>query len=444
MEANITKDLLEATLNTKIIRFQVESGLKINDEFTSPILSVDVWTQSGPNPLSLFIKFQSPNARQTYLDMNKSFETELRVYDTLVPEFEKFQEELRVTKIVPPFPQFFGGSYHPSDKKNSDLNNLLVLKDLHKQGGFRLRDKFLGLDLDHYKLVIEGQAQLHAISWAYKYTRGLKNFHDNFPFLKMVHDEDMETILDILDKECHYTCENIVQDDYEAVKALKYLSSVAPSVMGLYFTTDCLPGSVPHTKDTILKRPVESVENEEPWTAVCHGACWTNSMLFRYDEVTGKPIQVVFVDLQLTREGDPFTDVTYTLYCGTTREFRTKHLTSMLNLYFDTFTQICKHFSVPCYPGWSWEEFKRRFHRAKIYGARTVKTLPVCLKTHCHSQQVVNLEESGDSRNENVDNDEGDEFSELVKSLTKRAVIHPALRERLTGALQEFIDDGII
>ena len=78
-------------------------------------------------------------------------------------------------------------------------------------------------------------------------------------------------------------------------------------------------------------------------------------MLFRYDSITGKPVQVLFIDLQLSRERDPFADVNYALYVSTTEDLRQKHLTSMLHIYYDTFSQICKNYSVPTLPGWSWE-----------------------------------------------------------------------------------------
>ena len=46
-----------------------------------------------------------------------------------------------------------------------------------------MKDRFEGLDVDHYKLVIEAQATLHAFSWAYKCKTG-KKFTEKFPILK--------------------------------------------------------------------------------------------------------------------------------------------------------------------------------------------------------------------------------------------------------------------
>ena len=57
-----------------------------------------------------------------------------------------------------------------------------MMPDLRKQGGFSLRDRFKGLDLNHFKLVVEGQATLHAVSWAYKQLKGHK-LVEMYPFI---------------------------------------------------------------------------------------------------------------------------------------------------------------------------------------------------------------------------------------------------------------------
>ena len=54
--------------------------------------------------------------------------------------------------------------------------------------------------------------------------------------------------------------------------------------------------------------------NEEPWEVLLHGDAYINNMIFRYDQVTGKQVEVVLIDLQMCHEGDPFKNVNYALY----------------------------------------------------------------------------------------------------------------------------------
>jgi len=133
--------------------------------------------------------------------------------------------------------------------------------------------------------------------------------------------------------------------------------------------------------------------------------------MFRYDDCTGSPNQVIFLDLQLSRESDPMSDIVYALYTGTTQEFRQQHLQSMLRLYFDKFTHICSSLSVPLLPGFSWEEFNRRFHRAKFFALTLALVfLPLVLK------------EPG----------------------AKGQKLHPSLIERLGGVLRELTIEGVL
>ena len=162
-------------------------------------------------------------------------------------------------------------------------------------------------------------------------------------------------------------------------------------------------------------------------------------MLFRYDSITGKPVEVIFIDLQVSREGDPFTDVSYALYVNTSDELRKKYLSSMLLIYYDTFTQICKDFSVRTLPGWSWEEFNRRFHRAQIFGVYMAATLlPKMLKS---PDEIVDMEKMQISE----EDFKSDNFmKQLLSDFASIKTDNPVLRSRLRGVIGDAVRAGVI
>lgn len=73
----------------------------------------------------------------------------------------------------------------------------------------------------------------------------------------------------------------------------------------------------------------------EPYTVICHGDVWTNNTMFKSDD-EGKPIDVRFLDYQLTRYSSPVCDIVYYLYCCTSKELRDGHYDTFLRIYHES------------------------------------------------------------------------------------------------------------
>ena len=155
--------------------------------------------------------------------------------------------------------------------------------------------------------------------------------------------------------------------------------------------------------------------------------------------MTGKPVEVIFIDLQVCREGDPFGDLCYSLFVNTLQALRQKHLTSLLHVYFDTFSEICERFSVPPFHGWSWEEFNRRFHRSQIFGmAMGADGLPMMLQDPNEAKDLEKLSVSEDGT---VDEES---MKELMSAMMGGNMENPVVKARLRGVLEDGIDAGVI
>ncbi|CAG7831095.1 unnamed protein product, partial [Allacma fusca] len=316
--------------------------------------------------------------------------------------------------------------------------------DLRKpaNGPFILRDRFLGFDLDHYKLVIENQAALHAISWAYKSKRGLDSLYEDFPVLDNDYGEMLKAFMSFTESNIK-TNEELFHDRPEIVRALGHLRGTYNSAGGLYWDCDLGQKERGHTKDTILKVPGEIVEDEVPWRTILHGDCWSNNMMFRYDEKTGRPVQVIFIDLQMSRESDPMNDVCYTIFTSAQPDVRRKHLQSMLHVYYDTFTGICEKFGVEPLPGWSWKELNRRFHRAQIIGGFMALGLHIMLKCTDDMENLDDAMSKLDTKREG-DTDTSQKMADFFSEMVNAKKLHPAVLPRLCAVFEELIEDGIL
>ncbi|CAG7786104.1 unnamed protein product, partial [Allacma fusca] len=148
------------------------------------------------------------------------------------------------------------------------------------------------------------------------------------------------------------------------------------------------------SKDSVLKTCGNILENEEPWAVLVHGDAWSNNMMFRYDPSTEKPVQVMFVDLQ--------------------------------------------DFHVHQLPGWSWDEFKRRVHRAKIWGGNiAVSGLPVFLH---EPDDFISLDDMAETSIEDS-TDRTQRAIQYYSKLGSSGKVNPILQARIQGVLEDLIGE---
>jgi hypothetical protein len=221
------------------------------------------------------------------------------------------------------------------------------------------------------------------------------------------------------------------------------LRTVFKSASGFLWGCDLGQNESGHTKDNVLKKPGKIVENEDAWNVLLHGDCWSNNMMFRYDEKTGRPVEVVFIDLQLCKESDPMLDVCYALFKSAQPDLRRKHLQSILHIYYDTFTSTCRTFGIPPLPGWDWEEFNRRFRRATIVGGCMALEMHVMLKNEDALEDLDDamkrLVASGDGKKDAAEN-----FSELFAEMASASNLHPSFKPRIAAIFEDLISDGVV
>lgn len=149
-------------------------------------------------------------------------------------------------------------------------------------------------------------------------------------------------------------------------------------------------------------------------------------MLFKYDPETGKPYDIILVDLQLAKETCVVNDLVYVFYACTDLQLRRQHTQELLQLYHDTFNEICDLMKIPTLAGFNMDSLQFRFYRAKPLGYYIATLcLPIILKEETN---VVNSQKSETS----------DTLRDMFGSQS-----NPILKKRLTGVTTEMIEDNV-
>nr|XP_053644583.1 uncharacterized protein LOC128697078 [Cherax quadricarinatus] len=173
----------------------------------------------------------------------------------------------------------------------TEQEEVIFLGDLRPEG-FKMFDRMKGMDTAHAVLVLKELGKLHAASILYqketsvvledKYTYIQKDFHSIFggdDFKKMLTSQ----------------AENAAE--------------IAERIGGYEKVADWLKDFAPNSSDVFL----EQIKKCPPFDVLCHGDCWNNNILFKYDE-TGVPVDVRLLDFQISRKASPATDLNYFMY----------------------------------------------------------------------------------------------------------------------------------
>lgn len=208
------------------------------------------------------------------------------------------------------YPKFYGSV-------DIDLSECILLEDLNVRG-FTMVDRYTeNLTAEHVSLVMEYLGKFHAISFA---------MHDQQPekFRELTKDltelyircEDqnsrmfcassMQVVLDVITKE---------EDSKLRLKLMKMLE-----------------------KKDAIDIAFECVNGDNATAVISHGDLWQNNTMFRYDDGAKKPIEVCFLDWQLSRHSSPIIDVVYYVFCCTTKELRDGYYDDFLRIYHESLT----------------------------------------------------------------------------------------------------------
>ena len=252
---------------------------------------------------------------------NVFYKSVVPLVNEMVERRSKNPELLRL-----PVPEYIAGG-----------EEFLALHDLRPEG-FKMADKYAGMDFAQVKLFMEHLGRFHATTYAFIRERGERYFEEEDhrlllgkicvpPFHPHLQDMMLQNFVVIYDRAVE-----ILERRNPALagKMRKYCGNVGKIITRLSARTD------------VKYFPV-----------ISHGDIWVNNLIIKtkttYEngKATEVPTDLKLLDFQQARRDNIFWDLLYFMFTSTTPEFRQKHLISVLMIYYENFVKALELLNCP-------------------------------------------------------------------------------------------------
>ncbi|XP_063597728.1 uncharacterized protein LOC134774292 [Penaeus indicus] len=401
--SEITQESVEAALkndkgsDARLVSFTVQEFTKKGDNYATLVARVIVnYTLCETDHKASYVVKYNPRSFKAFEKFARViFRKETLFYQYLVHEIQSQLEEAGQTPLRVP------RCFHTSLKENQEV---VFLEDLRPRG-FKMFDRKKGMDVAHTKLVLEELARLHAASYLLK--AKIPDLAEKYPVLNLDWLNYADDARDVMHRTFSKQMDR-VKDMLNKVGGYE----VAENWLGRN------KGRVLEILGTVSKRV-------PPFDVLCHGDCWNNNMLFRYNEEE-VPVEVMLLDLQLCRQTSLATDLTYLFHTSLEGHVRKTNLDTFLDTYFSAFLGVTEagKTAVP----FSRQELRQEYKNHLEYGL--LLALMVTVMVICEGD--INKEDQ-----EGFSNSVRDVLDELVST-------SPILRPRFLCMFDEMMENGII
>ncbi|KAK4884397.1 hypothetical protein RN001_000668 [Aquatica leii] len=335
---------LLAQSGIKICAITISKGVEKGKNIVGTIAKVEVQDSENENKFYYFIIKSAPRDLKfrKFIQSSILFEREMYLYTKVLPEFDKFQQEINVTNPFQSYAKYFGATVE-------ELDEAIVMQDMVADG-YKLLNSEKSLDYEHIVLVLKEYGKFHALSYALRERKPQV-------FSELI----SNTVEDYFTGQAWNTLKLPIQMTLQ--KAIKTINSIEHEV--LHKKMASFLNKVTETLKKVLK-----VETPTKYDVIGHGDCWINNILFKYENIENPnfPTKICFIDWQFSRVGSPALDISYFLFTSTDTILRKKHYDNFIREYHNS---LCSFYSKLtdkseiCLPYKVLQEHLRKF---SIYG----------------------------------------------------------------------------
>ncbi|KAJ8963396.1 hypothetical protein NQ318_018874 [Aromia moschata] len=328
--SNELSALLKTAVNESLENYSitVPDSNKKGEGFMGQLCFVSVENKASKKASHFVVKqaFSDEKFRSIH-PIRRYFLNEIYIYSTVWPALEKFQRDVPIADVFDKTPRCFCTS-------SKDGAEALVLDDLRDEG-FVVHKKDVPLNKEHFKYIFRQYGRFHAVSFAYK----------------VLHPRDYNEMAKGLTVDYRLLCNVNSFEDY-----VTYITDTSFKRLRSENDEKLLEKYRPY-----LENGLEILENScfyrGNYSAVIHGDCWSNNMMFKYDE-QNKLSDIRLLDFQFSNIGTPACDLSYCLYSGGTKEIFDE-LDYYLKVYHASFAETIKEFGLDSDEVYPFDELKK-------------------------------------------------------------------------------------
>jgi len=328
------------------------------------------------------------------------FLKEATFYDKIVPQVNEVLSSIGAPLLR--VPRFF---YACSEVGRE----LIFFEDLRKKC-FKMFDRRKGMDRKHSLLVFKELARLHSASKIMIERKGkgtISQFHLDKEFFDSFADNEITVEWF---KSIPVNGGKMIEKCGDYSKAVEILNEMGPSALSLI---------------------LDQLKPEEPFASVCHGDCWNNNLLFRYEE--GEPVEVCLLDMQINRYSSVATDLRYFLLTSFNGDVRNSHLSEFLSAYYSQFSECMQAAKLKA--PFTEEELLKEYKAKSTFGLlMCLMVIPAVL---AETSEVIDYSGYTDEDAEKLIADSQQQLLKMVDS-------NPLMRPRLLDMIDEMIEEGIL
>lgn len=373
--SNETKILIEEVL--KKLKFTdftmtIEPGSKTGDNYMGVIAKIQIKCKNSNKSLINFITKSAPKnkAIRAFIPLREAYLREIYIYTTVIPEFLRLQDEKHITNKFRSFAKCYTSSVE-------EYNETLVLQNMC-EFGYEMRSRHQPLDYNHALLVMKEYGKLHALSFA---LRELKP--EVFEKLAGNMEDDFFNTVEMTDQRR----KGILERSERVLNALDPIrDKEAFEKFNIY-----------RKKMFEMARDVVRSKVAGSYAVFGHGDGWINNLLFKYEDVNKtQPIEICFVDWQLSRLGSPALDLAYFLFVCTDGTLREQHYERLLKEYYASFKEFLEKFGLDgkkLFPFSMLQEHLKKFSVYALYMA--ILALYIILSENDEAPKAANQTETG-------------------------------------------------
>ncbi|KAK8734904.1 hypothetical protein OTU49_005723, partial [Cherax quadricarinatus] len=387
--------------SAKLLSWTVTDFTNKGDNYACIVTSVDVcYHKEGKDRKTSFVVKCNPCRALSIFNefTTMAFQKEAGYYLELMPLFNAQLSRVGREPIRAP---------HCFFAHLTEQEEVIFLGDLRPEG-FKMFDRMKGMDKAHAVLVLKELGKLHAASILYQ----------------------KETSVVLEDKYTH------IQKDFQSVSGgdefKKILTSqtenaaeMAERISGYEKVADWLKDFAPSSMDVLL----EQLKKSPPFDVLCHGDCWNNNILFRYDE-TGVPVDVRLLDFQINRKASLATDLNYFMYTSFNGPERKDNLETFLNVYYESLREVLEAGGTKA--EFTSQELQEEYHKKNLFGLiMAMMVVPIVVS---QAAEIMDLDNITD----------GDFVENHRERMLKQLDSNPLLRPRFLSVFDDMLEYGII